>query len=122
MTYQDRLLKMLLDLGWKAPGKIQDHAVERWLDRWRGGTAGDRGQGRRELTALVDRAVIRSISYREKASVWSLPVENEETGDAPLIVVAHDGAVVTVLPKGSSLSSKAERRTEREVRRKMRAG
>ena len=100
MTYNDRILDLILKMGYRRPTKVTSHAVDRWIERWRGGKEGEESIGeiswhqhRRDLEKLVDAALLVEIVDKEKCTIWALNFEGR-----PLLVVSKEGVVKTVLP------------------------
>lgn len=109
MTFPERVLAMALDLGYKPPGHITEHAFDRWIERWGPGvdTATDVRVARAAFRVQVKAAVIESIAHKEAATIWLL-------GCGAKIVVAWNGNVMTVLPPGAT---RADRRPKKRARR-----
>jgi hypothetical protein len=100
-TYQDRLRALATQEGYKAPTRVCDHAIDRWIERWRPdliarfprhGVRHSIALG--EIREMLPRATLEAILVREKSTIWIAD------GGAKL-VVSKDGKVMTVLPPGA---------------------
>jgi len=87
-------MRLAVQLGYKPPDYVTEHAFKRWIERWGNGadprTACDR------FRVLLARATIEGIAHKEKATIWVLP----EVGAK--VVVSEGGSVMTVLPPGAT--------------------
>ncbi len=96
MTFPERMLAMAVQLGYRVPDRITEHAFRRWAERWvePSGVKVPAEVVRQTLQLEVARAEIEGIAHKERATIWLLPC-------AAKIVVSENGNVMTVLPPGA---------------------
>lgn len=84
----------------RQPTFVTEHAVDRYLERWR--SKASRGDARAELEDQIKRAVFVEHPAGEEA-IWRTP-------RGALLVVRADGAVATVLPQGAVRTNRRPRK------------
>lgn len=112
LAYSDRLLAMAARFGYAAPKVVTDHALERWIQRWR--PAAFRGDAYRELHGSLRHAVIAGFSDKERCSFWELQTVHAVAGEmlpaVAKLVVSDLGSVKTVLPPWAERTNRRPRK------------